>query len=57
MNKELLEEYAKKLSHCVHRLDEKQKEPFKDDEEYEFYLWQIERVLFKFWEDGFRKID
>ena len=53
MDKTLLKEYAQKLVHCIHGLDARQT-PFKDDEEYEAYLWEIERILFKFWETGLR---
>lgn len=51
IDRDFLNDWSRKIIHAVHKADEMQKEPFKDDAEYDAYLWNISRELFKLSED------
>ena len=54
MTREMLDTWARKIIHAVHRADESQKGPFKDDSEYSAYLFNVSRELFSFHEQSLR---
>lgn len=47
---DVLNALAHKMTFLVHKADEKQEGPFKDDAEYSLYLFDIKRELFAFYE-------